>query len=153
MRVHWCVLGLALPTHAAAAQPAELTTMLHLSASATVKVAPDQLVAYLDGVTTAATPADAQHMINAMMAQANATAAGVPSVTASFRDYSVGYADEKKTRWTTAQTLELRSAEADTLLELIGRLQGAGLVLDGLEWRVSPPRADQARRSASETAL
>ena len=129
------------------------TTVLHLSVNATVKVAPDQLVADLDAVATGTTPAEAQRAVNAMMAQAKPAATAVPAVAAAFRDYTVGYADEKKTRWTAQQTLELKSQDAQPLLDLVGRLQAAGLALVGLNWQVSDGRMDQARRDANELAL
>jgi uncharacterized protein len=162
MRSTLLLAAWVLLAHAAAAQQPQATetpaaapnaTMLHLSVTATVKVAPDELVAYLDAVATMATPVQAQHAVNDMMAQAKAAAAAVPAVTASFLDYTVGYADEKKTRWAAQQTLELKGGDADALLDLVGRLQSAGLVLDSLDWRISDSKAELARRSAHDAAL
>ncbi|HKM64707.1 MAG TPA: SIMPL domain-containing protein [Acidisphaera sp.] len=146
--------GLAMQTAAAQTPPADNGTVLNLSVTASVKVTPDQLVAELAGVATMATPAEAQRKVNEMMAQAKSIAAGVPGVEVAFRSYTVGYADEKKTRWTAQQMLELKSGgDGAALLDLVGRLQTTGLALDALDWQVSESRIVQARREATIEAL
>lgn len=127
--------------------------MLHLSASATVKVNPDELVAGLQGVGVASTAVAAQRRVNELMVKAKAVAAGVAGVKISFQDYSVDLTDEKPTHWTARQTVELRGAEGEQVLDLVGRLQEIGLAVTDLGWQVSPDRADQARQSATVKAL
>lgn len=127
--------------------------MLHLSASATVKVEPDALVADLQGVGIASTVMAAQRHVNELMLKAKTVAASAAGVTTSFRDYSVDFTDEKPAHWTARQTVELRGAEGEQVLDLVGRLQGIGLAVTDLGWQVSPDRADQARQSAMVKAL
>src|SRR5271165_1270613 len=86
-----------------------------------------------------------------MMAQAKAAVAAVPGVQAAFRDYTVGYADERKKSWTAQQTVELRGADAAPFLDLVGTLQAAGLTVDDLDWRVSDEKADQAPAATPTT--
>ncbi len=127
--------------------------MLHLSASATVKVGPDELVASLQGVGIAPTAVAAQRHVSELMVKAKADAAGAAGVKTSFQDYSVDFTDQKPTHWTAQQTVELRGAEGEQVLDLVGRLQGIGLAVADLGWQVSADRAEQARQSATVKAL
>jgi uncharacterized protein len=133
---------------------ADTGTVLNLSVTAVVKVAPDQLIAELAAVATMPSAVEAQRRVNEMMAQAKTIAAGAPGVSVAFRSYTVGYADEKKTRWTAQQILELKTGgDGAALLNLVGRLQATGLALDALDWQVSEGKIEQARREATIQAL
>ena len=83
-------------------------SIMHLSAQATIKVAPDELVAGLAAVAVAPTAAAAQRRVNEMLAKAKATAAGTPGTRTSFRGYAVFYSEEKPPHWTAQQTIEGR---------------------------------------------
>ena len=134
---------------------ARFSTTLRLSAHATVKVAPDELVADLAGVGIAPTAVAAQRHVNEMIAKAKAAATGAPGVTTAFRDYSVGYADERPPHWTAQQTIEIRGGGGggEATLDLVGRLQALGLGITNLGWRVSDERSEQARPDATLKAL
>ncbi len=106
--------------------------MLHLSASATVKVEPDELVASLQGVDIASTAIAAQRRVNELMVKAKAEAAGAAGVKTSFQDYSVDFADQNPTHWTAQQSVELRGAGGEQVLDLVGPLQGIGLAVADL---------------------
>ena len=130
--------------------------MLYLGASGEARVAPDELVADMVALATAAAPAVAQRRVNALMAGAGAAVKPVAGVHAAFLDYAVTLTDAKQPRWTAQQTLELRTEaadRADALLDLVGRLQADGLAVGSLGWRVSAARQAQALDAATEAAL
>ena len=130
-----------------------LSTTLRLSAQATVKMAPDELVADLAGVGVAPTAVMAQRHVNELMAKAKAVAAGAAGVKTSFRDDSVGSIDEKPPHWTAQQSIEVRGRDGEATLDLAGRLQAIGLGITNLGWRVSDERGEQARQDATLKAL
>ena len=123
-------------------------TLLHLSATGTVQAPPDQLVAELIAQSTAAAPADAQRNVNAQMNRGLQAAKAVPAVETRALDYEVSPSDEKRTRWTAQQTLELLGSDASPLLDLANKLQEQGFVTASLDWRLSPG----ARRKADDDA-
>jgi len=128
-------------------------SIMHLSAQATIKVAPDDLVACLAAIAIAPTAAAAQRRVTEMMANARTTAAGTPGARTIFRGYAVFYSEEKPPHWTAQQTLEVRGGDGEVALDLVGRLQALGLALEGLGWEVSPERAEQTRQDATLKAL
>ena len=155
-------LALVLTVSSAAAQPSGCSVQpgavvgppsLHLSASSTIKVAPDRLVADLIALSNAPEAVQAQRRVNEMMAHGKTLATGTPGVTAILRDYSVSFIDAKPPHWTAQQTLEVSGDNSETLLDLAGRLQAAGLAIANLTWQVSPEHRDQARRAATVAAL
>ena len=125
-------------------------SMMHLSAQARIKVAPDELVASLATIAVAPTATAAQRRVNEMMAKAKATAAGTPGTRTSFRGYAVFYIEEKPPHWTAQQTIEGRGGDGEAVLDLVGRLQALGLALGSLGWEIfrGAGRADAARRHA-----
>jgi uncharacterized protein YggE len=146
--------NLPAPISPAAPSPSALgPPMLHLSAWATVKVQPDELAASLQGVGIASTAILAQRHVNELMVKAKAVAAGAAAVKTSFQGYSAEFTDEKPPHWTAQQIVELRGAEGEQVLDLVGRLQGIGLAIKDLGWQVSPDRAERARQSATVKAL
>jgi uncharacterized protein YggE len=129
--------------------PAEL----HLSASATVQVAPDELVADLSALGNSPTAAAAQRRVNTLIGAAAKAAGSVVSVKVAFRDYSVQFVDEPPAHWVAQQTVELRGRDGAALLDLVGELQSLGLAIGSLDWQVSPARADAAQQEATIAAL
>lgn len=127
--------------------------MQHLAVQATVKVAPDELVADLAGVGMAPNAAVTQRHVNELMAKAKAIANGAAAMRTSFRDHSVGYTGEKPSPWTAQQSIEIRGRDGEATLDLVGRLQAIGLGITSLEWRVSDERVEQARQNATINAL
>src|SRR5581483_9381281 len=98
----WCAALLA-------ASPACAETLLHLSDSETVTVAPDELAASLRAEASSAKPADAQQRVNAMMADALARARQIAGVTVSTGGYSVWHVgptpQDRTERWQASQSL------------------------------------------------
>jgi uncharacterized protein YggE len=140
-------------TLAQQAPPSSAETLFHLSAGGSVQTAPDQLVADLLAQDTSPSAADAQRRVNALVAQGMQAARSVSVVEARAMGYEVSPADEKRTRWFAQQTLELRSADGSTLLDLIGRLQQQGFVTASLDWQLSPALRRKAYAEATTIAL
>jgi uncharacterized protein YggE len=126
---------------------------MHISASATAKVSPDKLVADLIALATAPYAVLAQRKVNTLMAVAAEDAKGASGLEASFQDYSVQFIDDRPAHWVAQQTLELRGANAETLLDLVGRLQAMGLAIGSLDWQVSDGRDAETLRQATIVAL
>jgi uncharacterized protein YggE len=142
--------GLAL---AQQSPPSSAETLLHLSAGGSVQTAPDQLVADLLAQDTSPSAAEAQRRVNALVAQGMEAAQSVSAVEARAIGYGVSPADEKRTRWLAQQTLELRSTDGTTLLDLTGRLQVQGFVTASLDWQLSPTLRRKAYAEATTIAL
>lgn len=128
-------------------------TLLHLSATGTVQETPDLLVAQLAAEATSADPVAAQKQVNRLIAAATSLTAKVTGVVPHLAGYSVEHSGEKQQLWTARQTLRLQAMDATALLELVGRLQGSGLVIGDLAWTLSPARMEEAERLATDKAL
>ena len=156
MRPIGLTLLLALTPVLAAAQgpsaPAQ-DTLLHLSATAAVQAPPDQLVAELVAQNISAMPADAQRRVNLQMNRGMQDAKAVSGVEARALGYEVSPADDKRTKWTAQQTLELLGSDAPALLDLVNRLQDQGFVTASLDWRLSPAAQRKAAAEATTAAL
>jgi len=153
-----CGLGAAGLVRVARAAPPEAplppgATLLHLSATGTVQEAPDLLVAQLAAEATSADPVAAQKQVNRLIAAATSLTAKVDGVVPHLAGYSVEHSGEKQQLWTARQTLGLQATNATALLELVGRLQGSGLVIGDLAWTLSPARMEEAERLATDKAL
>ncbi len=133
--------------------PARAATILHLSATATVQVVPDELDAELAAESAAASPVAAQNAVNAMIGKALAAARAVPAVTASTGAYSVWYVTDPHPAWQARQTLVLSAHDGAALLGLVGKLQGAGLAVSSLGWQLAAETAQKAREQAQAIAL
>ncbi|MBV9539108.1 MAG: SIMPL domain-containing protein [Acidisphaera sp.] len=144
-------LGLAVVFATASAAGAQTT--LHLTASASVPTAPDQLVADLLASATTPTAADAQRRVNASMTSALDIARGTPSVEARAIGYEVTPIDDKRTGWTAQQTLELRGGDGPSVLDLAGKLQAQGMAIASLDWRLTPDLRRHAQDEATTQAL
>jgi predicted secreted protein len=149
-----CGLAFALGAVPAYAQaPAQPATLLHLSATRSVSIDPDELVAGLTAQNTSPSPAAAQRQVNGMVASAMKLAAAVPGVAAKAVDYSVDRADEKRGTWIAQQTVDLRGTDGPALLDLVGKLQANGLVVSTLDWQISAEKQLRAHDAAMDLAL
>ncbi|MGI4815964.1 MAG: SIMPL domain-containing protein [Janthinobacterium lividum] len=131
-------IGLAV-VQPASAQVAPSTTVLHLSATGFVQVAPDQLAAELVAQSTSPSAAMAQRQVNTMMANGMKAAQAIAGVDARAVGYSVTPGDDKHATWIAQQILELRGADRPALLDLAGKFQERGLALASLDWQLSRP--------------
>jgi predicted secreted protein len=148
----FAAIGLAA-VQPAMAQVAPPTTVLHLSATGSVQVAPDQLAAELVAQSTSSSAAMAQRQVNSMMANGMKAAQAIVGVDACAVGYSVVPGDEKHATWVAQQTLELRGADGPALLDLAGKFQERGLALASLDWQLSPPARRKAHEEATTAAL
>jgi predicted secreted protein len=128
----------ALAAPAFAQEPAR--TRLVLSETATREVEQDTLVAVLAARAEAAAPREAQAAVNRAMTAAIEQAEAVAGVRAATGGYRVYQEYDRKGQphsWIAEQDLRLTAREAPPLLELVGALQDAGLVLNGLAYQLS----------------
>lgn len=148
-------LALALLPLAARAQAqaqAQEETRLRLGASGEVRVLPDELVARLRVEARADTAAAAQAELNRRMAAALAAARAAEGVTATTGGYWT-QPDPQRRDAVARQGLVLRSGAGDRLLALVARLQGEGLLLEGIAWQLSDAAAASARDAALAAAI
>lgn len=127
-------------------------TALHLSETAEVARAPDEVVAVLRAEARGASAAAVQEAVNRAMAQAAARAATVPGVSAATGGYWTTRVQDGGT-WQASQQLTLRSGNGAALLELTGALQQQGLTLGGLNWTLRRDTQRAAREEAAQLAL
>jgi uncharacterized protein YggE len=153
MRRLLALLGLLTLPLAAVAQPTPLAeTALHLSETAEVTRAPNEVVATLRAESRAGSSAAAQEAVNRAIAAAVARAQAIPGIRVSTGGYWTNRVDEGRT-WQAAQQITLRSAEGAPLLDLVGALQGQGLAMAGLNWTLTRDAARDAREEAARLAL
>ncbi|HUB10379.1 MAG TPA: SIMPL domain-containing protein [Acetobacteraceae bacterium] len=139
------------------ASPAHAETLLHLSDTETVTVAPDELAGALRAEATSASPADAQRRVNTAMANALAEARKVAGMTISTGAYSVWHVgptpQDRSERWQASQTLNLTSHDGVALLTLVGTLQQGGMAIDALNWQLSREAQRKAHAEALRAAI
>ncbi len=146
------ILGAVLATLPALAVAQPVETALHLSETAEVTRAPDEVVATLRAEARAPTAAAAQEAVNRAIAAAVTRAQAVSSARVSTGGYWTGRGEEGR-GWQAAQSVTLRGGEAPALLELTAALQSQGLALQHLTWTLTRDAARQAREEASRLAL
>ncbi|HEX4261823.1 MAG TPA: SIMPL domain-containing protein [Acetobacteraceae bacterium] len=135
------------------AGPARAETLLHLSATATVTVQPDELAASLSADADEATPQAAQARVNAAITAALATARAVEGASVSTGSYSVWHVEQPHPAWQASQGISLHGADGGAILALVGRLQTQGLAVASLGWRVSAPAERRAHEEAEREAI
>ena len=141
-------------------------TVLNVSATEREEVDQDTLVANLRYEAENKDAKALQNEINTAMKKAVDAAKAVEGVKVYTQQYYVyeynpnpqpipehqkneGY--EKM--WRGQQGIQLKSKSADELLELTGKLQEMGLVMEGLQYMLSPEKAQDIQESLMEDAL
>ncbi len=150
----WVVV-LALLT-LAAAPACRAATLLRLTETATVAVTPDRLIATVSAQATAPSAAAAQAAVNRAMAAALAAAGKVAGVRAETGGYSTWQHPPGTPgggSWQASAGLTLSSGNGAALLALVGRLQGGGMAVSGLQWGLSAPTRRKARQAAMAKAI
>lgn len=143
------VAALALATPAQAQE-----TLLRLSESAERTVRADELRATLRAQATGNSAAAVQQAVNRQMAAALERARAIAGVTVATGSYWSWRSGERGQSWTASQELRLSAIEAaPALLELVGTLQGQGMLIGGLAYEVSAPLARRTREEVTEEAL
>jgi len=154
------VLLVGLPAPAAADDdglrlPPTGHTLLNLSASERMTLPQDLLGASLRVESRSADPRKVQDDINKAMTAALAltkAVAVVKTTTGSYQVYEQRL--ERNVRlWQGQQSLQLESKDSAALLDLAGRLQGLGFVMSGMNWSLSPERAESVRDELMVKAL
>lgn len=146
--------GVAARAQPAAAPAAPLSeTVLHLSETAEVTRAPDELRATLRAEARGSSAAVAQEGVNRLIAAALERAEAVPAVRAATGGYWTWQTQQPPRAWQAGQTLTLRSGDGAALQELVGTLQAGGLGLTDLSWHLTRDTAREAREEASRLAL
>ena len=136
----------------ALAQEAPGATRLHLSETAAVTRAPDEVVATLRAEARGGTAQAAQAAVNTAMAAALERARAAPGVTAATGTYWTQRVENPR-GWTASQTLSLRAAELPPLLDLTGQLQERGLAMDGFAFRLTRDAKRKAQEEAASQAI
>lgn len=152
-------LVLTTPAFAQANLLPEGQTLVTLTVTERIRVGQDTLSADLRIEADDRDAAAVQNRINQAMTEALALTRGVNAVDVSTGYYGVyqynrnpsgNRADEV---WRGSQSLNLRGQDAAALLQLAGRLQALGFVMNQLSYSLSTERADEVRDSLMEAAL
>jgi predicted secreted protein len=147
----WRLLLLALlaSTAARAQPPAE--TRLVIEATGSAQATPDELGAVLASQQTGRDPARLQQAVNAALAAALRETARISAIQPRLLGYDTS--EDANHGWTASGRIALRSGDSIALLDLIGRLQASGLVLQDLSWALSPALARREEAAATRDAL
>lgn len=161
-------LAIAAPAFAddnVIALPPAGTTIINLSATQRTTLGQDTLTSSLRIEQEGTSATDIQNNINRQMANALATTKAYADVKTSTGGYYVyQYEDGKpdpKTgiitnpvkKWRGAQTIRFESKDSAKLLELAGKIQGMGFVMEGLNYTLSNEKSDAVRDDLMAKAL
>jgi predicted secreted protein len=138
-------------------QPDPTRATMQLAETAEITVRQDELHALLAVEVRGASAAAVQAAVNRTMTAALERARGTAAVTVATGGYSVwrayGSGVPSSQAWQGSQTLQLTANDPAPLLELVGTLQGQGLAVRQLAFRVSRELFRQTREQATEEAL
>lgn len=142
-------------SHAAAPAESDGATRLSVTGSGSVDAAPDRVTATLLVQNEAAKAVDAQAKTNDAAHNAVAKAEKISGVTVLTDSYDVSEnrKDNKPSSWTARQTIQIRARDASALLDLVGKLQASGLLLEGVSWSLSPEHQKELYRQAEKKAV
>lgn len=141
-------------------------TIVNLSVTERTKMAQDTLSATLNYQLDGAAANEIQDKINKAMTQAIAEAKKVTTVKTTTGSYYVyeyqdastvdprtGQPFTTKKLWRGQQSLTLESENSAALLELAGKIQTLGFTMQGLNYSLSPEKADTVRDTLMQKAL
>ena len=136
-------------------------SLLHISATEQREVDQDLLIANLRFEIEDKSNKVVQNEINKAMADALKLAKSYSDVKAVTRSYNVHQYDKNRSKvsrtpdmfWKGSQTVELKSKNADDVLELAGKIQERGFVISGLNYTLSPEVAAKIQDEMLEAAL
>jgi predicted secreted protein len=162
----FAVLLIAAPAFADTIDlPPAGTTVINLSVTQRATLPQDQLNASLRIEQEGPSAKDIQDKINKAMAQAIALAKTYDGVKTSTGGYYVYQYDDGKPdpktgqivnpvkKWRGSQTIQMESKDSTKLLELTGKIQSMGFVMDGLNYSLSTEQADSVRDDLMTKAL
>ncbi|OAG74235.1 hypothetical protein A0J51_00591 [Gluconobacter japonicus] len=130
-------------------------TQLDFTVTGEAHAAPTLLTVRLFGRADSTSAIEAQKTLNAHMADAMKMASGQAGIEAQAGSYSLSdqTPDHGPTRWTARQDLSLSGKDAVPLLDLSGKLQSHGLMMDGLEWSLDSETRETLLAQARTQAL
>ncbi|HEY8963539.1 MAG TPA: SIMPL domain-containing protein [Alphaproteobacteria bacterium] len=141
-------------------------TIINLSVTERTKLAQDTLNATLNYQLDGASANEIQDKINKATAAAVAEAKKVSSVKTTTGSYYVyEYQDQStidpktgqpftaKKLWRGQQSISLESENSAALLDLAGKIQSMGFTMQGLNYSLSPEKADGVRDNLMQKAL
>jgi predicted secreted protein len=141
-------------------------TIISLNASEQMQIQQDVLQGSLRIEIDGKDPKEVQDKINKAMASALEFAKSAPTVKASTGQYYVYSYDpnpqppgqnlrDAKARlvWKGSQTVDLNSKDSAALLELAGKIQEAGFVMNGLNYTLSPEQQEAYKDTLMVEAL
>ena len=136
-------------------------SLLHISATERREVDQDLLIATLRFEVEDSSNKLVQHEINKNMQAALDLAKKYKDVRTTTRSYNVHRYDKNNGRrdrprnmiWKGSQSVELKSKNADELLELAGKIQDLGFLMRGLNYTLSPEVAASIQDEMLEAAL
>lgn len=131
------------------------TTRLNVTGSGSVDVAPDLVTATLLVQNEATKAVDAQARTNDAAHNAVTKAEKISGFTVLTDSYDVSEnrKDNKPSSWTARQTIQIKAKDASALLDLVGKLQASGLLLEGVSWSLSPEHQKELYRQAEKKAV
>ena len=127
-----------------------------LDETAVREVEQDTLVASFVARAEAVNPRDAQAEVNTLIGraiEAAEQAAGVQRATGGYRVYQEWDREGAPTGWVAEQDLRLTTRTPAALLDLVGALQDAGLLLQGLGYELSREARDALEDELTAAAL
>ena len=130
--------------------------ILNISATERREVEQDLLVATLSYNATNTNSRELQNEINTAMKKALDLVKKEKSVkvnTGSYQVYETRDPRTKEKKWQGSQSLTLKSKDAETVLDLAGKLQDMKLNMGGLNYMLSPETAVEIQDSLMEDAL
>ncbi|MDI6652347.1 SIMPL domain-containing protein [Gluconobacter japonicus] len=130
-------------------------TQLDFTVTGEAHAAPTLLTVRLFGRADSTSAIEAQKTLNAHMADAMKMASGQVGIEAQAGSYSLSDQTPERgpTRWMARQDLSLSGKEAVALLDLSGKLQSHGLMMDGLEWSLDSDTRETLLAQARTQAL
>jgi uncharacterized protein len=136
-------------------------TLVDLSVTKRLEVEQDLLTANLRYEIENANPRELQNKINHHIKEALEIAQGVKTVKTSTQGYNVYQYNPNQNKkslpakkiWRGSQGVKLKSKNAKDLLALVGKIQGEGFTMNGLNYSVSPELLEETRNNLLEAAL
>jgi len=130
-------------------------TQLDFTVTGEAHAAPTLLTVRLFGRADSTSAIEAQKTLNAHMADAMKMASGQAGIEAQAGSYSLSDQTPERgpTRWTARQDLSLSGKEAVAILDLSGKLQSHGVMMDGLEWSLDSETRETLLAQARTQAL
>lgn len=133
-------------------------TVLNISATKTIEVENDLLTASLRFETEGKNPKDIQSKINEVMNKSIDTAKKYSKIMVSTEQYSVyqfyiNKKDEQKVMWRGSQTIVVSGKSYDDILEITGKLQEMGLIVNNLSYTISNETREEIRDSLMESVI